>query len=331
MRILVTGASGFIGSHIVKTLLREGHTVGAFVHNPKRIWRIKKEVQKGHVDLHVGDITRKDNLKTTFKNGEYDVVINTVALLSHPNKNLLKQVNALGVKNILEVALEYSVESVVHTSVACIQGKKTIKSEYFKTKLMGEHYAKMFYHKGLNIAVIRPTPVYGPLDNKGLTLIILTAASGMTPVFPGSSEAKLKTIYVKDLANYYSKLVSTKIKGLEYHTICGKETVTLGELFKIVHRESGRQAPILLPNSQLKDTLVIFSEIISKALKIKNITVDKEILNLFWAGNHEVKCNPISNWEPKYTIKQGIAETIRWAKKNNLSSHTKLLSFMLKG
>jgi len=331
MRVLVIGASGFIGSHIVKKLLNEGHTVGAFVHNSKRIWRIKKEVQKGYVKLHVGDITRKGDVKSAIKKGDYEVLINTVAILSHPDESLLKQVNALGLKNILEVALEYNVEGIIHTSVACLQGRKAIKSEYFKTKLIGENYAREFHYKGLNTAIIRLTPVYGPLDNKGLTLIILAAANSMLPMFPGSPKAKLKLIYVEDVASYYSKLVNSKIKGLKYYTLCGEETLTLGELFKIIEKESGGQAPIFLPHRYLQNLLAVSSSIFSKVLRIKNFAIDQEILELFWLGNYRIKCSYMRKWKPKYSFIEGIKETIKWARKNGLSSRIRLLSLMIKG
>ena len=175
MKTFITGATGFVGSHVVKRLAQSEHELYCLVRKTSHVG----ELELG-ATLITGDVTDKDSLLQGMRG--CDAVINLAALYSfwEPNKRIYTDVNVEGTRNVMECALEMDVAKVVHVSTALVYGKPAVCpfteessigpvrfSEYARTKYAGDLIAwDLYENKGLPLAVVYLGAVLGPGDPK---------------------------------------------------------------------------------------------------------------------------------------------------------------------
>ena len=244
-KILVTGADGFIGSHLTETLLRAGHDVRAFVlYNSFGSWgwldQIDAELKKD-LDVFAGDIRDPHGVKTAMQG--CDVVLHLAALIGIPysyhSPDTYIDTNIKGTLNIVQAARELGVEKVVHTSTSEVYGTAQFvpitelhplqgQSPYSASKIGADQLALSFYQSfGTPVAVIRPFNTYGP--RQSARAVIPTV---ITQIANGARTIKLGSLHPTRDFNFVSDTVQGFIAIAEAERSVG-EVINIGSAFEI--------------------------------------------------------------------------------------------------
>ena len=253
MKTLVTGATGFLGSAIVRELLDNGREIKALIRNGADT----RNIDNLEIEVVYGDLRDKSSLKTALL--DCDVLYHAAAYYSfwHQDKNLFYDINANGTKNILQVALEAELEKVVYTStVGCIGlspdetpaneetffDPATLSNDYKRSKFQAENIAKDFFRKGLPVVIVNPTAPIGPRDIKPTPTgkIILDFLNRKIPAY---LDTGLNLIHVKDCSKGHILAEQKGTTGERY--ILGNRNMSLKEILLTLEKITGLKAPII--------------------------------------------------------------------------------------
>jgi len=310
--VLVTGAGGFIGSHLCERLIEKGYKVTAFLkYNSKNHYGwLENSKHKKNIEFVSGDIRDRDILKIAIKNKT--IVFHLAALIGIPysyhSPDAYAETNIKGTLNILQVSKEYNVEKIVHTSTSEIYGTAQYvpinekhpvnpQSPYAATKASADFLALSFY-KSFNtpVTVLRPFNTYGPRQSSRAIIptIITQILAGNKKIKLGSLSPTRDLTFVKDTADAF-------INAAESKQSIGK-IINAGSNFEI----------------SIKDLCLTISKLLSKNIEIVTDQIRKRPLRSeverLWADNSLAK--QILNWQPTYSLEKGLKETIDWMKKN---------------
>lgn len=257
MNIFITGATGFIGTHLVKRLAQTEHQLVCLARKTSDTSLL---VEQG-VTIIQGDVTDKNSLLEGMKNCQW--VINLANLYSfwEPRKQVYREINVEGTRNVMEAALETGISKLVHVSTAGIYGKPEESpfsenspvgprrfSEYFRTKYEGDLIAWEYYqNKALPLVMVYPVAVLGPGDPKTTGKYIQNIIHRHLPatVF---EDSYFTFVHVKDVAEIIVRAME-KENNLGEKYIAGKAQLTFGEINQMVSEISGVKLPIFsLPN-----------------------------------------------------------------------------------
>jgi len=263
MKILVTGATGFIGSHLVRRLKQTGHQLFCLVRKNSDI-RLLEELG---AMLVIGDVTDKSSLLQGMKGCDWVMNLANVYSFWEPDKRIYTRVNVEGTRNVMECALETGISKVVHTSSVVIFGKPqdipfteespvgpVWFSEYARTKYSGDLIAWEFYEKKkLPLVMIYPAGVLGAGDPKATGKYIQNLLRRRLPatVFDDSI---FTFVHVKDVAEAIVR-AAEKENNLGQKYIVGKFQLTFGEMNRMVSEISG----VPLPKFKLPDFMAAFN------------------------------------------------------------------------
>lgn len=313
-KILVTGADGFIGSHLTEELVRQGYSVKAFVlYNSFNSWgwldRSPKEILD-NLDVFAGDIRDPNGVKEAMKG--CDGVLHLAALIAIPysyhSPDTYVDTNVKGTLNVLQAARELGVGRVVHTSTSEVYGTAKFvpitedhplqgQSPYSATKIAADQLAYSFYASfGLPVVIARPFNTYGPRQSARAVIptIITQIASGQRQIKLGAISPTRDFNYVKDtVAGFIAALTSDRGVG---------EVINFGSNFEI----------------SIGDTAHLIAEAMNAEIEIVTDEVrlrpEKSEVNRLWADNSKAK--GLLDWEPAYGgregFKRGLAETAEW-------------------
>lgn len=252
MTNLVTGATGFIGSAIVRELIKDGEDVRVFVRETSDT----RNIDKLDVERVYGDIRDGESMKKALKG--CDTLYFTAAFFAHwtPDKNLPYEVNVGGTKASLQAALDAGVQKVVYTSTNNTIGAhgpvpvdETAEFNHWKTgdnyslsKYLAETEAKSFTAKGLPIVIVNPTLVIGTNDIKPTPSgqMIIDVATGK---MPGYIEGGTNVIDVEDVARGHVLAAKKGRVGERY--LLGNENITVSDYFKLIADIAGVKPPTL--------------------------------------------------------------------------------------
>ncbi|MBU5591090.1 NAD-dependent 4,6-dehydratase LegB [Clostridium sp. MSJ-4] len=313
-KVLVTGSEGFIGSHLTEKLVELGADVTALVqYNSFNNWGWIDTFDKNIINsikVVTGDIREYDGMKRIIKGQE--VVFHLAALIAIPYSYLSPmayiRTNVEGTTNILEACREYDVQKVVHTSTSETYGTALYvpidenhpmqgQSPYSASKIGADKIAESFYKSfNLPVATIRPFNTYGPRQSARAVIptIISQILAGKTEIKLGSLTPTRDFNYVKDTAEAF-------IKVAESDRTIGK-VINAGSNYEI----------------SIGDTVKKIIEIIGKDVKIicddERIRPENSEVNRLWADNTKIK--ELTYWAPKYSLEDGLNETIEWIKRN---------------
>ena len=324
MKILVTGADGFIGSHLIEALVRQGFTVRAFVlYNSFNSWgwldQCAEDV-KGNFEVFAGDIRDPHGVKKAMKG--CDCVMHLAALIAIPfsyhSPDTYVDTNIKGTLNVLQAALELDVAKVIHTSTSEVYGTACFvpiteqhplqgQSPYSATKIAADQLAYSFFASfGLPVVIARPFNTYGPRQSARAVIptIITQIASGKRQIKLGAVSPTRDFNYVQDTVSGFIAAMSSE-QGLG-------EVVNFGSNYEI---SIGDTAYLIA------ETMNVEIKIITEEARLR--PTDSEVERL-WADN--VKAKQLFGWTPAYGgregFKRGIAETVEWFQKpGNLSSY----------
>lgn len=314
IKVLVTGADGFIGSHLTEKLVQKGCLVKAFVYyNSFNSWgwldHTPKEI-KQEVEIFAGDIRDPFGVSTAVKG--CDVILHLAALIAIPysyhSPATYIDTNIKGTLNILQAAKEHNIEKIVHTSTSEVYGTAKYvpitedhplqgQSPYSASKIGADQIAWSFFTSfDLPVATIRPFNTYGP--RQSLRAVIPTL---ITQIAAGSREIKLGAVTPTRDFNFIDDITEAFIKIAESDNSVG-ETMNAGSNFEI---SIGRTAELIagLMNKKIK--------IISDKTRLRP---GKSEVNRLWADNTRIK--KITGWNPEYAknegFKKGLKRCIEW-------------------
>jgi NAD dependent epimerase/dehydratase len=314
MKVLVTGADGFIGSHLTEALVRRGHGVRAFVlYNSFNSWgwldRAPPDVRK-NLDVFAGDIRDPRGVNAAMKG--CDAVLHLAALIAIPysyhSPDTYVDTNIKGTLNVLQAARELSVKRVVHTSTSEVYGTARAvpiteehplqgQSPYSATKIAADQLALSFHMSfGLPVTIARPFNTYGPRQSARAVIptIITQMAKGQRRIKLGATSPTRDFNYVQDT-------VAAFIAALESAAGLG-EVVNFGSNFEISIGDTARLIAEVMGGE---------IEIVSEQERMRPANSEVERL---CADNRKAKA--LFGWEPAYGgregFRRGLAETAAW-------------------
>ncbi|KOR33563.1 NAD-dependent dehydratase [Achromatium sp. WMS3] len=323
-KILITGADGFIGSHLTETLIRQGYEVRAFVlYNSFNSWgwldHVDAEVKKS-LDVFAGDIRDPHGVKTAMQG--CDVVMHLASLIAIPysyhSPDTYIDTNIKGTLNVVQAARELGIDKVVQTSTSEVYGTAQYapideshplqgQSPYSASKIGSDQIALSFY-KSFNtpVAIIRPFNTYGPRQSARAVIptIITQIASGKTQIKLGALSPTRDFNYIKDTVSGFLAVAQSDNSIGEVINIGSNFEVSIGDTVRTI--------------SELMDTPI---EIITDEVRLRP---EKSEVERLWADNSKAK--QLLQWQPQYGeydgFKRGLAETIEWfSNPDNLKSY----------
>jgi len=323
-KILVTGADGFIGSHLTEELVRQGHDVRAFVlYNSFNSWgwldRSPKDI-RDNLDIFAGDVRDPYGVKKAMQG--CDVVMHLAALIAIPysyhSPDTYVDTNIKGTLNIVQAARELGVEKVLHTSTSEVYGTAKFvpitedhplqgQSPYSATKIGADQIAMSFYNAfDTPVAIVRPFNTYGPRQSARAIIpsVIIQIANGSRKIKLGALHPTRDFNFVMDTVRGFVAVAnSDKSIG---------EVINIGSNFEI----------------SIGDTVNLIAETMGVTIDIETeqarLRPDKSEVDRLWAGNGKAK--NLTGWEPDYGgregFKRGLAETVAWfVKPENLKAY----------
>ncbi|WP_419875565.1 NAD-dependent 4,6-dehydratase LegB [Candidatus Pristimantibacillus sp. PTI5] len=323
-KILVTGADGFIGSHLTEELIRRGHDVRAFVYyNSFNSWGWLDQAPqdiKESLDVFSGDIRDPYGVRAAMKS--CDVVLHLAALIAIPysyhSPDTYIDTNVKGTLNIVQAARELGVQKVVHTSTSEVYGTAQFvpiteehplrgQSPYSASKIGADQIAMSFYDSfSVPVSIIRPFNTYGPRQSARAVIptIITQIANGLTNIKLGALNTTRDFNFVKDTVDgFISVAQSDQSIG---------EIINIGSNYEI----------------SIGDTVDLIAEVMNAKVKVDTdemrIRPEKSEVERLWAEN--AKAKRILGWKPKYGgregFKRGLMETVEWfTNPHNLSTY----------
>lgn len=324
MKALVTGATGFIGSHLVESLLAKGYEVICTVRTTSDLTWLKDL----KITLVEGDITDRDSLIAPVKAADY--IFHVGGITKAKKEAAYYKINADGSRILFEVCLEHNpgIKKIVHVSSLAAGGSTPIGrprvetdpdaplTYYGKSKLEGEKYA-LQYNKHLPITIIRPPAVYGPRE-KDIFFYFQLIHAHVMPVL-GLNKKYLSLVYVKDLVNAIVLAAeSQKSNGQMYYVDDG-QIYSWQDLSKGIQKALGNWAlPIPIP-----EYLITAAAYVSEALAYlssKPALLNKqkiiELKQKSWATSSD-KIRKELGFTSQYDLEKGCSEAVDWYRKNN--------------
>lgn len=311
-RILVTGADGFIGSHLVEHLAKQGHAVRAFVlYNSlgSRGWLDSAQLGAG-VEFIAGDIRDAQSVRAAMRGCQ--VVLHLAALISIPYSYQAPEsyldTNVRGTMNVLQAAREFGIEKVVHTSTSEVYGTARFvpiteehplqgQSPYSASKIAADQMATAYFSSfGVPVAVMRPFNTYGP--RQSARAVIPTVIS---QIAARSRTVKLGALHPTRDFNHVADTVRAFVATAESDRAVG-EVINIGSNFEI----------------SIGDTVKLIAEVMQAEVAVQTDAErlrpkDSEVERL-WADN--TKAKRLLGWEPSYAgregLRRGLQETVTW-------------------
>ena len=313
-KVLVTGADGFIGSHLTEELVKKGYTVKAFVYyNSFNSWgwldTLPSEIMN-NVEIFQGDIRDPNGVREAMKGCK--AVFHLAALIAIPfsyhSPDTYVDTNIKGTLNVLQAARELDVDKILITSTSEVYGTAQYvpidekhpfqgQSPYSATKIGADRLAESFYRAfNTPVTIVRPFNTYGPRQSARAVIptIITQLLAGKTEIKLGSLTPTRDFNYVKDTAHgFISIYESDKTVGQEINIATQKE-ISIGQLAEELIRQINPEAQIVCDEQRVRP--------------------EKSEVNRLLGSNKKILT--LTDWKPKYSLEQGLAETIEFLRNN---------------
>ncbi len=307
--VLVTGAGGFIGSHLTEHLVEIGANVKAFVrYNSRNDWGMLELLPKDSLDkieVIMGDVRDADAVRSAADG--VDIIFHLASLIAipysymHPRETI--ETNILGALNILTAAKENGIEKLVHTSTSETYGTARYvpideehplqgQSPYSASKIGADKIAESFYRSfDMPIATIKPFNTYGPRQStRAVIPTIITQALTKQKVFLGSLHPTRDLTYVKDLIQAFMKVAQAPSSIGEVINIGSGFEISIGDLARKIISLVGSDAEIVTDSARVRPE-------------------GSEVERL-WCNN--TKAKQLLRWEPQTSLDEGLKKTIGW-------------------
>jgi NAD dependent epimerase/dehydratase len=314
-KVLVTGADGFIGSHLVEKLVLNGYKVKAFVYyNSFNSWGWLDSIPQNllkQIEIFSGDIRDPNGVRSAMK--ECDIVYHLAALIAIPfsyhSPDSYIDTNVKGTLNIVQAAKELGVERVLVTSTSEVYGTakyvpidelhpRQPQSPYSASKIGADCIAESFYRSfDLPVTIVRPFNTYGPRQSARAVIptIITQLLNGATEIKLGDITPTRDLLYVEDTINGFIEIAkSTNLIGTDCN-IATQSEITVGDLAQEIINQINPNATIVSDDERLRPQ-------------------KSEVFRLF-GSNQKIKNE--TQWSQKYSLSEGLSKTIDWFKEPN--------------
>jgi nucleoside-diphosphate-sugar epimerase len=254
MKYFVTGATGFVGSVLVKRLRESGHEVQASVRDPGKA----KDLQASGVKIYKGDVTDKESMREAMRGVDGVFHVAGWYKIGAKDKSGGEKVNVLGTRNVLELMQELNIPRGVYTSTCAVNSDTHGKvvdesyhfsgkhlSEYDRTKATAHEIAKEFTANGLPLVIVMPGLIYGPGDTSTLRDNIRSFLKGQLPALP--DQTAFCWAHVDDIAQGHI-LAMEKGRIGESYIIAGEPHTTV-EAFRLASQITGKPAPMTISHN----------------------------------------------------------------------------------
>jgi NAD dependent epimerase/dehydratase len=309
-KVLVTGADGFIGSHLVDMLQKAGGKVRAFVYyNSLNSWGWLDTFPKdklSKIEVFSGDVRDLNGVKKAMKG--IDVVFHLAALIGIPfsyrSPDCYVDTNIKGTLNILQAARELKISRLLVTSTSEVYGSALYvpideshplqgQSPYSATKIAADKISESFYRSfNLPVTIVRPFNTYGPKQSARAVIptIIIQLLTGKKEIKLGSTSPTRDFNYVKDVCNGFLAIAnSSKTIGEEINIATGKD-ISIEELANKIVKKINPKAKVVLDKQRSRPEKSEVESLVGSRKKISMLT----------------------DWKPKYSLENGLDKTIAW-------------------
>lgn len=313
-KVLITGADGFIGSHLTELMLEKGYDVRAFVYyNSFNSWgwldTLPQEKLR-QIDIFQGDIRDPHGIKKAMEG--CGAVFHLAALIAIPfsyhSPDAYVDTNIKGTLNVLQGARELGTERVLVTSTSEVYGTAQYvpidekhpyqgQSPYSATKIGADRLAESFYRSfSTPVTIVRPFNTYGPRQSARAVIptIITQLLSGMTEIKLGALTPTRDFNYVKDTANGFYEIFRADNTIGEEINIATQQEISIGTLAKELIAQINPNATIICDEQRLRPEKSEVNRLLGSSEKICSMT----------------------EWKPRYTFEQGLTETIAFFREN---------------
>jgi NAD dependent epimerase/dehydratase len=308
--MLVTGADGFIGSHLTEALLRRGCNVRAFVYyNSFNSWGWLDNsplLDDSRLEIFSGDIRDPNGVRSAMK--DVDIVFHLAALIAIPfsyhSPDSYVDTNIKGTLNVLQAARDFKTQKVLVTSTSEVYGTAQYapidekhpfqgQSPYSATKIGADRLAESFWSSfGLPVVIVRPFNTYGPRQSARAVIptVITQLLSGGIRIELGSLSPTRDFNYVSDTVEGFIALAeSDQSIGMEVNIATGVE-YTVGDVASILISEINPHACIVEKQERFRPESSEVYRLIGDSSKLRSLT----------------------DWSPRYDLLAGLKETIKW-------------------
>ncbi len=321
MKALVTGATGFIGSHLTEALLKKGFHVRCLVRRPEELRWLKNLP----IEVVKGDITQKDSLMDAVKG--VDQIYHLAGVTKALKEKTYFEVNAIGTKNLVRAVLEKNpfIQKLIYLSSLAASGpsRNGCKKEsdpcepispYGQSKWMGEEFALTHSHK-LPILILRPSAVYGPRD-RDIYTFFKCLSKRINPCLTGPVQ-HISLCYVEDLVRAIFMASEAQTKSGEIFFLSDGHSYRMEEIGNIFAQVMGVRALRLRIPERMIFGIAFFSEYLSKLSKkpsLLNRGKAIEMVQRNWTCDI-TKAKTMLGFHPQFSLFQGAQLTFNWYKK----------------
>ncbi|MCK5037908.1 MAG: GDP-mannose 4,6-dehydratase [Thermoplasmata archaeon] len=314
--VLITGAGGFIGSHLTERLVNMGAEVTAFVRYNSRndfgLIELLDEETLSKINIVPGDLKDSEAIMKAAKGK--DIIFHLGAMIAipysyiHPRETI--DTNVQGTLNVLTAAKELDIEKIVHTSTSEVYGTAQYvpidekhplnpQSPYAASKVSADHLAMSYHHSfDLPVATIRPFNTYGPRQSaRAIIPTIISQALSSDTINLGALDPTRDLTYVADTVDGFIKVASSEKSIGEVINIGSNFDISIGDLAKKIAQIIGKDVEIKLDEKRIRP----------KSSEVERLRASND------------KAKSLLSWEPEHSLDDGLKKTIDW-----MSSHLDL-------
>lgn len=313
-KVLVTGADGFIGSHLTEELIKDGYEVRAFtLYNSFNTWgwldSFPAETLK-RIEIFTGDVRDPNAVRAALEG--MDAVLHLAALIAIPYSyrapDAYVDTNIKGTLNVLQAARDLKTQRILVTSTSEVYGTAQYvpidekhpfqgQSPYSATKIGADRIEESFYRSfQLPLTIVRPFNTYGPRQSARAVIptIITQLLSGKQEIRLGSLTPTRDFNYVKDTVRGFIEILKSDRTIGEEINIATQQEISIGQLAEELIRQISPAVRIVCDEQRLRPEKSEVERLLGSNTKIRELT----------------------DWEPRYTFEEGLSETVAWFRAN---------------
>ena len=320
-KILITGADGFIGSHLAETLVKQGHNVKAFcLYNSFNSWGWLDSLPKdiiNEIEVFTGNVCDPNGVRTACK--DVSTIYHLASLIAIPysyhSPDSYVDTNIKGTLNILQAAKDFDIERILVTSTSEVYGTakyvpidekhpRQPQSPYSASKIGADSIAESFYRSFKTpTTIVRPFNTYGPRQSARAIIptIIIQLLNGEKEIKLGDLSPTRDLLFVKDTINGFIEIANSNELIGEDCNIATNSEVSIKNLAQEIIKSINPEAKIIIDKQRIRP---------------KN----SEVFRLLGSNEKLIK---YTNWEQKYSLEEGLKETIEWFSDKNILKHYK--------
>lgn len=328
MKVLVTGASGFLGGYLIEELVKRGYDVRGMIRDVSKA----NHLRSLGVEVVYGDLTRHETLPQVVRG--VDAVIHLAAYYTFTgSRSLYRIVNVEGTRALAQTALKSGVKRFIYCSSTEAIGPvknppgdedtpPNPQFEYGRSKLLAEQVVKELGNSGLEYTIVRPSGMYGPrnVDDVAYWFIMTVAKGGILSKFMiGDGNYLVQFAHVKDVVQGFTLVLEKpEVSTGQTYIISDEKAYTYKEVYEIISQILGKETPKIKLSPRIAKFLLTFTEIYDRVSGGGNLILRRSIVDA--VTTHRAysinKAKKELGYKPQYNLKKGLEETIKWYKDN---------------